>query len=90
MENFSDEEFANGINRCLDDGDSDLINCGVIRAYGHSNWHEIIKCLKKWETDGILLILNDPERCLPTVPCVKMLKFIHRRSSRPGFLNYDE
>lgn len=67
-----------------------LIKVGVIRGYGNSDWPKIRVTLQKWENEGILKILNDPEGRDASEPCVQMLKYIDQRSSIPGFLNWEE
>ena len=84
------DELKATINRTLDDGSSEFIPSGTIAGAGARDWQQIRKALSIWESEGILEILNDPETCEPHTPCVKMLKFIHRCSSRPGFLNHQE
>lgn len=84
------DELKATINRTLDDCSTEYIPCGTIAGADARDWQEIQNALEIWGKEGILRILNDPETSEPSVPCVKMIKFIHRRSSRPGFLNFDE
>lgn len=86
---FREGSFKNGINRSLDDTASPMIRSGLLCAYGEGDWDSILKHLKIWEQQGILKILKNPEIADPQDVCVEMLMFINRKSSIPGFLNYE-
>lgn len=90
MRKFDKEVLQGTINRTLDDTMNSAIRAGLLAAGGAGNWSEIRRCLKQWESEGILKILNDPEGLPSSAPCVQMLKYIHKKSPIPGFLNWEE
>jgi len=90
MKSFREGELKNGINRFLDDTQHTVVKAGMLGGYGADNWIRIKECLVRWENEGILKILIDPEGLPSDTPCIEMLKYIHQRSSIPGFLNWEE
>jgi len=85
---FNYLEFKNGINRTLDDTACATISAGTLAAFGRRDWPNIRTVIEKWQQEGILRVLRDPEVSNPEEPCVEMYRFIERASSIPGFLNY--
>jgi hypothetical protein len=76
-----------GINRTLDDTREAGITAETLLGFSGGDW-KMVKCaLKEWESRGLLQVLSDPEQCASDEICVKMLSYLDRRSSIPGFLN---
>lgn len=90
MRTFHEGVLQNGINRTLDDTAESIIVAAAVSGYGSDDFPKIRECLKRWESEGILRIIADPEGLPNSAPCLEMLKYIHRRSAIPGFLNWDE
>lgn len=86
---FNERELRATINRTLDDTACALIRRGAIAGGGSRDWDQIMGCLKKWESEGILKIVRDPQFAESGDECVEMLSYIYRKSAIPGFLNWD-
>ena len=81
-------EFKSGLNCVFADTACATISAGTLAAYGRRDWLNIRTAIEKWQQEGILRLLRDPEVSNPEEPCVEMYRFIERVSSIPGFLNY--
>lgn len=77
------------IHRILDDSAQPFIARAALCESGSGFDPEVFQLLRHWEAKGYLQILCDPDRAVDTEPIVKMLSYIERRSSIPGFLNWE-
>ena len=61
-----------------------------LRIYGNEAWNEIRKLINKWQENGFLEILKDPENCSDDDFCLKMFNFIDATEPLPDhWLSYD-
>lgn len=74
------------INRILDDSAQPFIAKANFCTPGSACDPITMEVLKEWQELGLLTILADPESVDPGQPLIKMIKFIDRPSSIPGFL----
>ncbi len=67
--------LKNGLNNLYADRVSD-VGARTIATYGQEHWPTIKSALKKWESEGAIKVLGDPDKMAPDEPCVRLLEFI--------------
>ena len=75
------------INRILDDSAQPYITRASLCTQGADFDPDVVEILKEWQNHGYLQILVNPNEASFHEPVIKMLRFIDRASSIPGFLD---
>jgi hypothetical protein len=72
---MNEKTLASGLNNIFADRVS-LICARDISTYGHGDWAKIRIALQKWEQQGFIRIISNPETAEDLTPCVEMFKYI--------------
>ena len=77
------------IRRILDDSAQPFILRSTLCPRGMPCDPDTLNLLQRWETQGYLRVLGNPNELADDAPIVEMLRYIDGKSPIPGFLNFD-
>jgi hypothetical protein len=83
MNDVNQKVLVAGLERCLDDQIT-RITKRVVRAYSNNDLETATACLKQWETEGKLVIVNPLDQASDDDVVVQMKAYIEGKSPWPN------
>jgi hypothetical protein len=78
------QPLIKGIERCLDEGTRD-ISRSVLEVYSQHDTTLLAECLRVWERDGKLIVLNPLDQTDENDTVVRMLDYLETKSPWPNW-----